>query len=419
MSFDIYLNRAQKKRLTKLKIRNLYPEDAELVRTAQKHNRRAQETLYNKYAPKMLSVCRMYVRDVHFAEDVLMRGFLKAFTHLKQFGKTANFEGWLRKIMINEALTFLRSKKQLVFLEEQSFQVPEESTPEVDFSMEEIQYCIDQLPETQRVVFNLFAIEGYSHREVAALVHIPVGTSKVYLSRARVTLQQFIKTHYLKKMKKHKLESQFKEKLALRRMHPSPEVWEQIDTALQAKEKRGRLVFWYSLTAMVLVLLGLSLYFENSSFTTLPNTELPVVKEEKPNKIIPTAPTSIDNPSREALRPVSVAFNPQNTTINAFDLTPTVASLTQLTPLPMPLAAKDESIRDSLLQLETEALLEMAYKNIQIARDKKARQRLNALELLIAVEEELYSEIQLKTRIIDFIRDGYTKVSMNSNEINP
>ena len=119
-----------------MKIRNLYPEDAELILTALKQKRRAQETLYQKYAPKMISICSMYIRDIHFAEDELMRGFLKAFTHLNQFGKTNNFEGWLLKIMINEALTFLRSKKQLVFIEEQTFEVPEETTPEVDFSVE-------------------------------------------------------------------------------------------------------------------------------------------------------------------------------------------------------------------------------------------------------------------------------------------
>ena len=150
----------------------------------------------------MLSICRMYIRDIHFAEDVLMRGFLKAFTHLNQFGKTNNFEGWLRKIMINEALTFLRSKKQLVFIEEQTFEVPEETAPEVDFSVEDLQYCIDQLPESQKVVFILFAIEGYSHKEIAEFVKIPMGTSKVYLSRARATLQQSVKIHYSKKNEK-------------------------------------------------------------------------------------------------------------------------------------------------------------------------------------------------------------------------
>ncbi len=185
-----------------MKIRNLYPEDAKLIRTALKQNRRAQEALYQKYASKMLSICRMYIQDIHFAEDVLMRGFLKAFTHLKQFGKTTNFEGWLRKIMINEALNFLRSKKQLIFIEEQSFEVPEDRLPEVAFSIEDLQYYIDQLPESQKVVFILFAVEGYSHKEIATLVKIPIGTSKAYLSRARTTLQQFVKIHYSKKNEK-------------------------------------------------------------------------------------------------------------------------------------------------------------------------------------------------------------------------
>lgn len=219
-------------------------------------------------------------------------------------------------------------------------------------------------------------------------------------------------------MKKHNLESQFKEKLALRRIDPSPEIWEQLDHTLQLKNRRRKLMFWYSLTAVVIVLLGLSLFFENSSFTALPNAKQPVVEEESFIKVIPQEPTSIDTTSREAHQPLSVAFNTQKINIETFfDLTPTVHSLAQLNPLPIPIVAHDEQIRDSLLQLETEALLQLAYKNIRTARNKKTRQQLKALELLIAVEEEIYSEIQLKTKIIDFIRGGYTKVSMTSNEI--
>ena len=218
-------------------------------------------------------------------------------------------------------------------------------------------------------------------------------------------------------MKKHNLESQFKEKLALRRIDPSPEVWEQLDHTLQLKNRRRKLMFWYSLTAVVIVLLGLSLFFENSSFTALPNAKQPVVEEESFIKVIPQEPTSIDTTSREAHQPLSVAFNPQKINIETFDMTSTVHSLAQLNPLPIPVVANNEQIRDSLLQLEMEALLQLAYKNIRTARNKKTRQQLKALELLIAVEEEIYSEIQLKTKIIDFIRGGYTKVSMTSNEI--
>ncbi len=218
-------------------------------------------------------------------------------------------------------------------------------------------------------------------------------------------------------MKKHKLESQFKEKLALRRIDPSPEVWEQLDRTLQLKNKR-KLLYGYALVGVVLVLLGWNLFYENSSFTTLPNTEQPLVEEENFIKIIPSEPSRINNPTRETKQPLSVGYIPQSKALQSFDINTIIPSLAQLNPLPIPLVKQDEQISDSLLQLETEALLQLAYKNIRVARNKQSKQQLKALELLIAVETELYSEIQLKTKIIDFIRGSYTKVSMNSNEIN-
>ena len=188
-----------------MKIRNLYPDESELIRNAQANDRRAQEVLYQKYAAKMLSVVRYYIRDIQHAEDIVMSGFFKAFTRLDQFGKTKNFEGWLRKIMVNESLNFLRNKNYLIFIEEEEQFKPNEieiQVPQLDFSVDEIQLWIDQLPESQKIIFILFAIEGYTHQEIATSVKIPVGTSKVYLSRARINLQEKIKTHYLKKNEK-------------------------------------------------------------------------------------------------------------------------------------------------------------------------------------------------------------------------
>ena len=183
-----------------MKIRNLYPDESELIRNASRHNRRAQEALYQKYAPKMLSVCRYYIRDLQHAEDVLMNGFLKAFTRLNQLSEVKKFEGWLRKIMVNESLGFLRPKNQLIFLEEDYASIAQEiQAPQLDFSVEEVQQWIDQLPESQKVIFILYAIEGYSHKEIGAQLNIPLGTSKGYLSRARKTLQEKLKTHYFKK----------------------------------------------------------------------------------------------------------------------------------------------------------------------------------------------------------------------------
>jgi len=110
------------------------------------------------------------------------------------------FPGWLRKIMVNECLGFIRSKNQLIFVdEENSYQTEEIKSFQLDFSVEEVQLWIDQLPESQKVIFILYAIEGYSHQEIGTQLNIPLGTSKGTLSRARKTLQEKIKTYYLKK----------------------------------------------------------------------------------------------------------------------------------------------------------------------------------------------------------------------------
>ena len=93
-----------------MKVRSLFTDDIHLIERSKSNDRIAQKKLYDKYASKMLSVCRYYVKDIQHAEDLLMKVFLKAFLHLKQFGKTDNFEGWLRKIMVREALSFLRKK---------------------------------------------------------------------------------------------------------------------------------------------------------------------------------------------------------------------------------------------------------------------------------------------------------------------
>ena len=115
----------------------------------------------------MLSVCRYYIRDLHHAEDVLMGGFLKAFTRLPQLNDFKKFKGWLRKIMVNECLGFIRSKNQLIFVdEENSYQTEEIKSFQLDFSVEEVQLWIDQLPESQKVIFILYAIEGYSIKKL-------------------------------------------------------------------------------------------------------------------------------------------------------------------------------------------------------------------------------------------------------------
>ncbi|WP_231931256.1 MULTISPECIES: RNA polymerase sigma factor [Bizionia] len=176
-----------------LKVIQLHKNNTTLIKKAAKNDREAQQVLFDTHAPKMLSVCRYYVKDFQKAEEVMLNGFLKAFTHLKQFQDTGSFEGWLRKIMVREAISYLRQAKKIEFpvddLESNQYQ---ESYNNVHSNMDvaQIQQLIDELPEGYKIVFVMYAIEGYKHQEIADMLSITEGTSKSQLFKARKQLQQ-------------------------------------------------------------------------------------------------------------------------------------------------------------------------------------------------------------------------------------
>jgi len=177
-----------------LKVIQLYKNEAQLIKKAAKNHRDAQHALYEMHAPKMLSVCRYYIKDVHQAEDVMLNGFFKVFTQLKSFKSEGSFEGWIRRIMIRESISFLRKKKRLEFSVE-DIGVYEEADNYVntELDVDEIQQLIDKLPEGYRMVFNMYAIEGYKHSEIAEMLNVTESTSKSQLFKARKLLQQQIK----------------------------------------------------------------------------------------------------------------------------------------------------------------------------------------------------------------------------------
>ena len=177
-----------------LKVIQLYKNEAQLIKKAAKNHRDAQHTLYEMHAPKMLSVCRYYIKDVHQAEEVMLNGFFKVFTQLKSFKSEGSFEGWIRRIMIRESISFLRKKKRLEFSADdmEVYEKPVNDT-NVEFDVDDIQQLIDKLPEGYRMVFNMYAIEGYKHSEIAKMLSIGESTSKSQLFKARKLLQQQIK----------------------------------------------------------------------------------------------------------------------------------------------------------------------------------------------------------------------------------
>ena len=176
-----------------MKIIQLFKNEERLIKKALKNNREAQNSLYKLHAPKMLSVCRFYISDVQYAEDVMLNGFLKVFTKLKSYQNKGSFEGWIRKIMIRESISFLRQQKNIEFTVE-DVENPKDYTNNINTSIEveQIQHLIDNLPDGYKIVFVMYAIEGYKHYEIAKMLNITEGTSKSQLYKARKKLQEKI-----------------------------------------------------------------------------------------------------------------------------------------------------------------------------------------------------------------------------------
>ena len=173
-----------------MKIIPFYKNERQLIKRAISGNRDAQERLYKKNAPKMLSVCRQYIKDIHFAEDVMVQGFLKMFNKLDTFKFEGSFEGWLRRIMIRESISYLR-KQQFVVYDDEVYEKnqSEEISQSTDLDTEHIQQLIDALPQGYKMVFVLYTVEGYKHKEIAEMLSITESTSKTQLLKARKLLQ--------------------------------------------------------------------------------------------------------------------------------------------------------------------------------------------------------------------------------------
>lgn len=177
-----------------MKVIQLHKNEIKLIERAIKNNRKAQHALYQLYAPKMLSVCRYYIKDMVLAEEVMLNGFFKVFKHIQGFKFQGSFEGWIRRIMVRECISELRKKNPFEYAKEiTEGQEAAYDTVEGQMAVAEIQDIIDDLPEGYKVVFVMYAIEGYKHQEIAEILKISVGTSKSQLFKARKILQERIK----------------------------------------------------------------------------------------------------------------------------------------------------------------------------------------------------------------------------------
>lgn len=153
------------------------------------------------FAPKMYAVCLRYSRDQDEARDNLQDGFIKVFENLRQFRGAGSFEGWVRKIMVNTALQKYRGHYQLYALsdnESKASNIPVDNISEI-IGEKELLSMIQELPPRYKLVFNMYAIEGYSHKEIGEMLNITEGTSKSNLSRARDILQERLKQAQMEK----------------------------------------------------------------------------------------------------------------------------------------------------------------------------------------------------------------------------
>ena len=168
--------------------------DQEIIEGCAKHERKAQQILYDKYSHFLLGVCMRYATDKSEAEDILQDSFLKIFFNIKDFSGTGSFIGWLRKVAVNTAITHYHKNlkyRYAVDIEEYvSIETGTTSFEEDFFTSEELYKVLNELPTGYRMVFNLYAVEGYKHKEIAEMLGVDTNTSKSQYSRAKAVIRE-------------------------------------------------------------------------------------------------------------------------------------------------------------------------------------------------------------------------------------
>lgn len=167
----------------------------EIIKECQANNIRAQEQLYRLLAPKLFVVCLKYSRSRADAEDNLQDGFILLFEKIPQYRFQGSFEGWAKRLMINNVLQKYRTTGIFNLISENLPEEPDVEVETEEVSMEFLVQIIQELPDRYRAVFNLYVTDGYSHKEIADMLGITDGTSKSNLARARMILKEKIEAH--------------------------------------------------------------------------------------------------------------------------------------------------------------------------------------------------------------------------------
>ncbi len=174
-------------------------DQEQLIKGCIEGNSKAQHDFYKLFADEMFGVCLYYSPDHGMAEDTLHEGFIKVLQNLKGFKGEAPLKGWIRRIMINTALEKFRKKRPLYVLDNENYDDVENIERESvisNISADDLMGLIRELTPQYRMVFNLYALEGFSHKEIAKKLNISEGTSKSNLARARGILQKKVKEHF-------------------------------------------------------------------------------------------------------------------------------------------------------------------------------------------------------------------------------
>lgn len=176
-------------------MRSPEPADDELIRGCRENSRISQEALYRRYAKLMFHVCLVYENDREKAKDILQEAFIKIFKNIDHYKHQCPLKGWMRKITVNTAIDHCRRKDrgyEFIPIDYMFPPILDHGSAESSLNTEDIISQVNRLPEGARMIFQLFAIEGYSHKEIARLMHISEGTSKSQINRAKHLLKLWI-----------------------------------------------------------------------------------------------------------------------------------------------------------------------------------------------------------------------------------
>ena len=175
-----------------------YEDEQKLIRECRRGNRRAQETFYRRYAPVGLSVCRRYANTRAEAMELLNEGMMKVFDRLGDYRFEGSLEGWIKRLIFTSTVDQFRRQRRRPTLEIADWDQPAEASVTQELYAEDLHRLINQLPETSKEVFWLYAVEGYKHAEIAARLGFTEATSRWHLNQARKVLRAYLATEPLK-----------------------------------------------------------------------------------------------------------------------------------------------------------------------------------------------------------------------------